>query len=108
MQTDDLMWIVVFATAPATIRISTSDSKADVGDVHVEGGMTKLSSPLKVGGGMKVVMVRDKKVVAVCAPVGYRFEARPGVYNFNAFVAMSEATVSLSHVSPLLQPALTS
>jgi glucan endo-1,3-alpha-glucosidase len=51
--------------------------------------MTKLSHPLQLAGGMKVVMIRDEKVVAECAPVGYRFEARPGVYNFNAFVAMS-------------------
>lgn len=52
--------------------------------------MVKLSSPLKVGGGIKVIMLRNGVVVAECTPVGYRFEARPGVYNFNVFVAMSE------------------
>jgi glucan endo-1,3-alpha-glucosidase len=83
------MWIVVFATAAATIRISTSDSKDDTRHTEVEKGMTKLSYPLKVGGGMKVIMVRDGKPVAECTPVGYRFEARPGVYNFNVFVSMS-------------------
>lgn len=84
------MWIILFTTAPATIRIHTSDSKTDVRQVDVGKGMVKLSSPLKVGGGIKVIMLRNGVVVAECTPVGYRFEARPGVYNFNAFVAMSE------------------
>lgn len=88
--TDDLMWIILFTIAPATIRIHTSDSKTDVRQVDVGKGMVKLSSPLKVGGGIKVIMLRNGVVVAECTPVGYRFEARPGVYNFNVFVAMSE------------------
>ncbi|KAF9445315.1 glycoside hydrolase family 71 protein [Macrolepiota fuliginosa MF-IS2] len=88
--TDDLMWIIIFATTPAIVKISTSNSPKDMRDVDVRAGMTKLSSPLKVGGGIRVIMTRGGKVVAECVPVGYRFEARPGVYNFNAFVAMSE------------------
>lgn len=88
--TDDLMWIVLFTTAPATIRIHTSNSGADIRQIGVGKGITKLSSPLKVGGGIKVVMFRDEAIVAECVPVGYRFEERPGVHNFNVFVAMSE------------------
>lgn len=83
------MWIIVFSIGPATVKIYTSESESDFREVTIETGMTKLSSPLKVGGGMRVIMVRDEEVVAECAPVGYRFEARPGVYNYNAFVAMS-------------------
>ncbi|KAJ3564227.1 hypothetical protein NP233_g8433 [Leucocoprinus birnbaumii] len=88
--TDDLMWIVVFATAPATIKIQTSNSKACTRHVDIEAGVIKLSSPLEIGGGIKVVMLRDDLVMAECTAIGYRFEERPGVHNFNAFVAASE------------------
>jgi glucan endo-1,3-alpha-glucosidase len=83
------MWIIVLAIRPATVEIYTSESKRDMKKVNVGGGITKLSSPLKAGGGIKLVMSRDGVTVAECTPVGYRFEARPGVYNFNVFVAMS-------------------
>lgn len=83
------MWIIIFAKYPAAVRIYTSESEKDMKESKIKAGMTKLSSPLEVGGGIRVVMVRDGGVVAECTPVGYRFEARPGVYNFNAFVAMS-------------------
>lgn len=84
-----MMWVVVFTTSPAKVEIYTNDSRTDMQEFEVQEGMTKLSCPLKPSGGMKVAMVRDEEVVAECTPVGYRFEARPGVYNFNAFVAMS-------------------
>ncbi len=83
------MWIIIFAKRPAKVRIYTSDSGKYLHEAEVTPGMAKLSSPLQVGGGIRVVMIRGGVAVAECAPIGYRFEARPGVYNFNAFVAMS-------------------
>ena len=88
-KTDDLMWIIIFSIHPAIIKIYTSELDGNCTSVAVDAGMTKLSHPLKPAGGMKIVMIRDEKIVAECAPIGYRFEARPGVHNFNAFVAMS-------------------
>ena len=51
--------------------------------------MTKLSCAQEVDGGMRGTIVRNGRVVAECHPVGFRFESRPGVHNFNAAVAMS-------------------
>jgi glucan endo-1,3-alpha-glucosidase len=79
--------MVVFAKAPATVDAFTTD-EAKV-TFSVKAGMTKLSFPLQEDGGMKAVMNRDGTVVAECNPIAYRFESRPGVYNFNACVAMS-------------------
>lgn len=85
--TDDLLWAVVFATAPATVELYTTETRKHT--FSVAPGMTKLSCPLKADGGMKATMIRDGEVVASCSPVGYRFESRPGVYNFNVVVAVS-------------------
>ncbi|XP_006461401.1 hypothetical protein AGABI2DRAFT_185654 [Agaricus bisporus var. bisporus H97] len=87
--TDDLMWIIIFSIHPAIVKVYTSELDGDCTSIAVDAGMTKLSHPLKPAGGIKIVMIRDEKRVGECAPIGYRFEARPGVYNFNAFVAMS-------------------
>ncbi|KAF9477895.1 glycoside hydrolase family 71 protein [Pholiota conissans] len=84
---DDTAWMVVFTTAEATIdAYTTDDSKVTF---SVKAGMTKLSFPLQPNGGMKAVMIRNGAVVTECNPIAYRFESRPGVYNFNACVAMS-------------------
>lgn len=83
------MWIIVFSINPVTVKVYTSELDGVCTSIDVDAGMTKLSHPLQPSGGMKVVMIRDEKIVAECTPIGYRFEARPGVYNFNAFVAMS-------------------
>lgn len=56
----------------------------------VKAGLTKLSCPLVVGGGMRAKMKRGGLVVADCHPV-FKFEGKPTVYNYNAFVAMSES-----------------
>ncbi|KAF8957310.1 glycoside hydrolase family 71 protein [Flammula alnicola] len=85
--TDDTAWMVVFATAEASIEAYTTDDTKVT--FSVKAGMTKLSFPLKADGGMKASMIRNYRVVAECNPIAYRFESRPGVYNFNACVAMS-------------------
>ena len=82
-----MLWAVVFATAPTTVELYTTETRKHT--FSVAPGMTKLSCPLKADGGMRAMMIRDGKVVASCSPVGYRFEGRPGVYNFNVVVAVS-------------------
>lgn len=87
VKTDDVAWMVVFATTPATVEgYTTDDHKISF---KVKAGMTKLSFPLEAGGGMKATMLRGGAIVAECNPISYRFEGRPGVYNFNVCVAMS-------------------
>ncbi|KJA28763.1 glycoside hydrolase family 71 protein [Hypholoma sublateritium FD-334 SS-4] len=85
--TDDVAWMVVFATAAATVDAYTTNTNKV--SFAVKAGMSKLSFPLLADGGMKAVMVRNGAVVAECNPTTYRFESRPGVYNFNTLVAMS-------------------
>jgi glucan endo-1,3-alpha-glucosidase len=79
--------MVVFATSAAVIEAYTTDDSKQT--FEVKAGMSKLSFPLKPDGGMKATMIRSNKVVTECNPIGYRFESRPGVYNFNVYVAMS-------------------
>jgi glucan endo-1,3-alpha-glucosidase len=86
-QTDDTAWMIVFAASAATVEAYTTDDSKQ--SFEVEAGMTRLSFPLKPDGGMKAAMIRREKIVAECNPIGYRFESRPGVYNFNVHVAMS-------------------
>ena len=57
---------------------------------HIQAGLTKLSHPLRPGHGMRAIMGRNGDIVARCAPAGFRFEAEPEVYNFNAYVAHSD------------------
>jgi glucan endo-1,3-alpha-glucosidase len=84
-----MFWVVVFSTAPATMTLFTA-SGSDEKSVDVRAGVTKLSHALKVNGGMGARMERGGKVVAECNPSGFTFQAKPSVYNFNVFVAMSE------------------
>ncbi|KDR75488.1 hypothetical protein GALMADRAFT_247930 [Galerina marginata CBS 339.88] len=87
--TDDTAWVVVFAIAPSTIAFSTSEDPTEKQNALVQAGVSKLSFSLKPNAGMKVSLLRDNKTVVECIPMGYRFESRPGVYNFNAHVSMS-------------------
>ncbi|PPQ79164.1 hypothetical protein CVT25_002792 [Psilocybe cyanescens] len=87
--TDDTAWVVVFATAPARISVYTNENSADKKNYEIKAGVSKLSFPLRADEGMKASLIRDNKTVVVCNPMAYRFESRPGVYNFNAYVAIS-------------------
>ncbi|KAE9408722.1 glycoside hydrolase family 71 protein [Gymnopus androsaceus JB14] len=84
--TDDKLWVVVFAKTAATISMY---GKGDVKVVDVRAGFTKLFRSLEPGDGIKVEMERNGIIVAECSPVEFKFEARPLVYNFNAFVTCS-------------------
>lgn len=85
--TDDKIWAVVFTTGPAKVELYAANGNKVTFDVPA--GMTKLSRDSMPDGGMRGTIVRNGAIVADCTPVGYRYETRPGVYNFNAAVAMS-------------------
>ncbi|KAJ3504028.1 hypothetical protein NLJ89_g8158 [Agrocybe chaxingu] len=70
--TEDRAWVVVFATEAATIHTHTNADGTNKTVYQVKAGVSKLSFPLKPDEGMKVVMLRDGKTVAVCNPVGFR------------------------------------
>jgi len=84
---DDMFWVVVLSVAPATVFLYAGDSEPK--SVQVGPGMTKLSRSLELDGGMRVTLYRGGIIVAECDAVGFKFEGRPSVYNFNAFTAMS-------------------
>ncbi|THH18680.1 hypothetical protein EW146_g2344 [Bondarzewia mesenterica] len=88
--TDDKFWAVIFATSPASITLCSKTEKPQY--IQIPAGISKLSHPLVPGGGIQVQMIRNGVVVAQCAPTTDEFcvHERPEVYNFNAFVAMSE------------------
>ena len=90
-QTDDRFWVIVFATGPTEVHLSTGLDEAKKQVWTVEGGLSKLSHPIVAGGSMKATMVRDGVIVVECAPErdGFRVERNPKTYNFNAFVAAS-------------------
>jgi len=87
--TDDHFWVVVFASAPATLALSSGvqDSRT----FEVGPGVARLSHPLADGGSMKASLFRQGKLATEldAATTGFRFQSNPDVYNFNAFVAMS-------------------
>ncbi|RPD72110.1 glycoside hydrolase family 71 protein [Lentinus tigrinus ALCF2SS1-7] len=89
--TDDKFWVVIFAIAPAEVRVSGTDGGLDGRSWLVKKGVTTLSHPMTAGGGMKATMFRDGVVVADCAPSHreFRVHERPRTYNFNVFVAAS-------------------
>lgn len=88
LQTDDKLWVVVFACAPCIALLSLGDESPS--HFSCPAGVSKLSCSLRIGQGMRAELVRDGVVVAHCFPQEYQFKAEPKVYNFNAYVAASE------------------
>ncbi|KAI0048810.1 glycoside hydrolase family 71 protein [Auriscalpium vulgare] len=86
--TEDVMWVVVFATAPAVVWLWSAEDKRQ--RFEVGAGVAKLAWRLEPGGGMHADVVRAGHVVARCHPAGFQFDANPRLYNFNAYVAASE------------------
>ncbi|KAJ7496785.1 glycoside hydrolase [Mycena latifolia] len=85
--TDDMFWVVVLCTVPASVSLYAGDD--DERTFEVGAGMTKLSRSFVVGKGMRATVRRQGVVVADCIADGFEFEPRPSVYNFNAFTAMA-------------------
>lgn len=88
MQAEDKIWVVIFAVAPAKVKLCTSEKH--IHSHHVKAGMTKLSCRLELDKGMWATVKRDGAVVTECRPLSFCFRSRPAVHNFNAFVAMSD------------------
>lgn len=86
-----MIWVVVFAVAPAVVTISSSDGGQDATAIDVPAGVTKLSHPVDSRGSMRAKMERSGIVVAECMPEreGFRFQEHPKTYNFNVYCAMS-------------------
>ncbi|THH07533.1 hypothetical protein EW145_g3309 [Phellinidium pouzarii] len=97
--TDDIFWVVIFASGPASVFLWSSDEAGTtttpaIGDnttsteQPISAGPSKLSCALIKGGGMHVRLVRAGKVVIDFHPPDFVFRAVPQTYNFNAFVAV--------------------
>ena len=89
MQFQDTLWAVVFATAPATVTLSTADGVSQ--NFNVQAGVNKLSMQLTPGGYMHGTVVRNGQTVIDLKPDGYTFNPNPPDYNYNAFVAYAGA-----------------
>ncbi|KAI0354931.1 glycoside hydrolase [Trametes cingulata] len=87
--TQDVLWAVVFATAPGTVTLSTSDSTSQQFDV--DAGINKLNVTLTPGGYMHGTLSRNGETVIDLKPDGYTFDPNPTTYNFNVFVALGAA-----------------
>lgn len=86
----DVLWAVVFATAPGSVTLYTSDSAQQT--FQVQAGVNKLQMELTPGGYMRGVLTRDGQTVIDLRPQGYTFTATPQTYNFNAFTAFAGAS----------------
>jgi len=87
-QTDDKFWVVVLATTPSTIWLSSGEYAKSW---NIPAGLSKLSHPLEPGGTMRASLYRDENLVTHvdAAELGFHFDPSPGVYNFNVLVATS-------------------
>ena len=84
-----MLWAVVFATAPATVTLATSDSVSK--QFSVNAGVSKLSLELTPGGYMQASLSRNGNTVVNLQPDGYSFNPNPQTYNYNAFVAFASS-----------------
>ena len=82
-----MLWAVVFATAPGTVTLHTSDSSAQT--FAIDAGVTKLSTPMIPGGYMRATLERDGATAIDLRPDGFTFNANPPSYNYNAFAAVA-------------------
>lgn len=78
-----------FATAPATVTLSTANGKSQT--FNVQAGANKLSTELTPGGYMHGTVVRDGNTIIDLKPDGFTFNPNPSSYNYNAFVAFAGA-----------------
>ncbi|THH27989.1 hypothetical protein EUX98_g6196 [Antrodiella citrinella] len=90
----DTLWAVYFATAPATVTLSTADGVTQ--SFNVQAGANKLSTQLTPGGYMHGTVVRNGQTIIDLKPDGYTFNPNPPSYNYNAFVAFQGANSTSS------------
>ncbi|KAG8741790.1 hypothetical protein FRC11_014623, partial [Ceratobasidium sp. 423] len=79
--TEDALWAVVFATAPAKVALSTDPAKPEEFDIPT--GVSKLRIPLVPGQGIAATMVRGGATLVDMKPDFY-FDPNPVTYNYNA------------------------
>lgn len=86
-----MFWVVVLAKSPAHIELRSLPDSRGPQWMKVKQGMTKLSCPLVVGGGMHAMLDRGGERVAEVHTTDsdFCFTDQPTVYNFNVFVAES-------------------
>jgi glucan endo-1,3-alpha-glucosidase len=87
--TQDTLWAVVMMSAPGTVTLDTSADGSGAKSFNVPAGVSKLSVPLTVGGGMHGTIQRGGQTVVDVKPDGYTFEQNIQTYNYNAFVAFN-------------------
>lgn len=85
IKTEDKLWAVIFAQAPAIVEITTTPWIWQT--TAVAPGVTRLSVDLVPGFGMSAVMTRLGEVVVKVDPgLDFVFNLLPETYNYNAFV----------------------
>ena len=97
LQTDDLFWVVILASRPSLLTISTSPPECPPDGAErrtynlVTPGIHKFSHRMVAGTSMWAEMIRDGECVARCdaGTLGFKFESHPKTYNFNAFTCKS-------------------
>ena len=89
-----MLWAAVFATAPATVTLYTSDSNSQTFDVQA--GVNKLNMLLTPGGYMRGTITRNGQTVVDLRPQDYTFDANPSSYNYNAFTASATSQAPAS------------
>ena len=98
-QTDDFFWVVVLAAGPSLLTILTVPSNTSTASHShrrtynlLTPGIHMFSHPMVEDASMRAEMIRDGNCVALCDPFeesGFKFDASPKTYNFNAFVCRS-------------------
>ncbi|KAI0345808.1 glycoside hydrolase [Trametopsis cervina] len=96
--TQDVLWAVVFATAPGTVELHTSDSVSQT--FQVQTGVNKLSTPLTDGGYMRGVLTRNGQTVVDLKPADYNFTSTPELYNYNVYTAHATASGGAPSTAP--------
>ncbi|KAJ7109754.1 glycoside hydrolase [Mycena crocata] len=89
--TQDQVWAVVLATAPGTVKLSTTDT--DEKSFDLVPGVNKLAIPIAPGGTLRGVLTRDgQTVVELATPATeFTFDGAPATFNYNTFVASAKA-----------------
>ncbi|KAL7279978.1 hypothetical protein ACG7TL_006389 [Trametes sanguinea] len=96
--TQDQLWAVVLATAPASLTLATGDNASQTFDVQP--GVNKFNMTLTPGGFMQGTLTRDNAAVIDLKPAGYTFDPNPTTFNFNIFVAAASGQDAAAPAPP--------
>ncbi|CDO71438.1 Glycoside Hydrolase Family 71 protein [Trametes cinnabarina] len=96
--TQDQLWAVVLATAPASLTLATGDNATQTFDVQP--GVNKFNMSLTPGGFMQGTLTRNNVAVIDLKPDGYTFDPNPATFNFNVFVAAASGNAAAAPAPP--------